>query len=95
MDEHLTRIWGEIIKIAENWLRRFRMEGGAQRHLSFGGDRNLVCSKPSLQFVKKKSCVFPFFDQGIGRRKSTKAHEQRPEKCSMATSGNQRRQSGD
>ena len=29
------RIWGKPIEIAENWLQRFRMEGGAEKHLRF------------------------------------------------------------
>ena len=31
MDEKSTRIWGEIIEIAEYWLRRFRTEGGVKK----------------------------------------------------------------
>ena len=34
MDEKSTRIWGggEIIEIADYWLRRFRTEGGVKKH---------------------------------------------------------------
>ena len=35
MDWKLTRIWRKTIEIAENWLRRFRKEGGVKKHLSF------------------------------------------------------------
>ena len=33
MDWKSTRIWRKTIEIAENWLRRFRMEGGVKKHL--------------------------------------------------------------
>ena len=34
MDWKSTRIWGKTIEIAENWLRRFRMEGGAKKNIN-------------------------------------------------------------
>ena len=54
----------------------------------------LCVSKPSLKFVKK-FLRFSVFRPGYWEEKSRQAHEQRPEKCSMATGGNQRRQIGD
>ena len=54
--------------------------------LPLGAHQGVVCSKPSLKFVKK-ILRFSVFRPGYWEEKSTKAHEQRPEKCSMATSG--------
>ena len=43
-----------------------------------------VCSKHSLNFVKKILCFFLFLDQGYWEDNSAEAHEQWPKKCSMA-----------
>ena len=33
--EKSTRIWGKkTMEVAENWLQRFRMEGGARKRLA-------------------------------------------------------------
>ena len=34
-DRKSTRIWRKTIEIAENWLRRFRREGGVEKHLNY------------------------------------------------------------
>ena len=39
MDWKSTRIWGTTIEIAENELRRFRMEGGVKKHLKMAFSR--------------------------------------------------------
>ena len=31
------KIWGKTVEIAEDWLQRFRMEGGAKKHPGVGG----------------------------------------------------------
>ena len=46
----------------------------------------VVCSKPSPKFVKK-FLRFSCFRQGYWEENSTKTHQQRPEKCSMAPGG--------
>ena len=59
--------------------------GGGGAKYFFSGPK-----RPPSKFVKK-FLRFSFFRPGYWEEKSTKAHEKRPEKCSMVTSGNQRR----
>ena len=57
VDENL----GETVEIVENWLRRFRMEGGVKKHLIYLKERSL-----DLFFGSNPDCGTSWLEHPVG-----------------------------